>query len=132
MRSIGEAAAAAGLPTKTVRYYADSGLLTPRTRSAAGYRLYSDDEIAKLVFIRRARSFGFSIDACRSLLDLYADDARASADVKRIAQAHLAALDQRMRELEALRDELGALVDACQGDARPSCPILSGLADTDR
>lgn len=128
MRNIGEAARAADLPTKTVRYYADVGLVAPRARSGSGYRLYSDEEIEKLVFIRRARRFGFSIEACRELLDLYADEDRASADVKRIASAHLSAIDAQMRELQALRDELGALVDACKGDERPSCPIIRGLS----
>lgn len=128
MFNIGEAAQTAGLPTKTVRYYADVGLVTPRARSEAGYRLYSDQEIAKLVFIRRARSFGFSIEDCRELLDLYADQSRASADVKHIASQHVAALDAKMKELQALRDELGALVEACRGDERPNCPIIDGLA----
>lgn len=128
MRNIGQAAEVSGLPTKTVRYYADVGLVTPKARSDAGYRLYSDDEVARLVFIRRARSFGFSIDACRELLALFADKNRASAEVKRLAAGHLRELDQRMRELRALRSELGALVEACRGDQDPDCPIIESLA----
>lgn len=128
MKTIGEAAAAAGLPAKTVRYYADIGLIAPNARSASGYRLYGRDAIAKLIFVRRAREFGFSIEGCRELLSLYEDRDRSSADVKRLAARHLSELDGRMRELMALRDELAALVEACRGDDRPDCPILHGLA----
>ena len=128
MKNIGEAAKAADLPVKTVRYYADIGLVAPSARSEAGYRLYSEAEIARLVFIRQARSFGFSVDASRELLSLYADASRASADVKRIASRHVETLDAKMRELQALRDKLGALVEACQGDDRPDCPIIESLA----
>ena len=128
MMTIGEVAAAADLPTKTVRYYADIGLVTPGGRSEAGYRLYGTDELARLVFVRRARSFGFSVDACRDLLRLYGDRARSSRDVKALALERLAEIDARMAELEALRAELARLATACQGDDRPDCPILETLA----
>ncbi|MCI4661792.1 MAG: Cu(I)-responsive transcriptional regulator [Neomegalonema sp.] len=126
--TIGEVARIAGLPTKTVRYYADIGLVAPEGRSATGYRLYDAAALRRLVFIRRARAFGFSIEECRELLLLYDDQQRSSADVKRLASAHVAALDRQMQELSALRDELAHLVASCHGDGRPDCPILSGLA----
>lgn len=125
---IGEAAKAAGLPVKTVRYYADIGLIAPSERSESGYRQYSRSEIMKLIFARRARAFGFTIDQTRELLSLYQDDARSSSDVKAIASAHLAEIEEKMRDLEALRDELSHLVEACRGDHRPDCPIIAGLA----
>lgn len=130
MYTIGEAAAAAGLPTKTVRYYADIGLVIPDGRSPAGYRVYGQQEVAKLAFVRRARSFDFSIEECRELLGLYEDRGRASAEVKRIALERLGEIDRRLAELHALRDELGHLADACAGNARPDCPILGALAAT--
>lgn len=126
--NIGAAAHAAGLPVKTVRYYADIGLVTPSARDPNGYRKYTDDELAKLVFARRARAFGFSIDEVRELLDLYEDRNRSSADVKRIAEHRLETIEERMRELEALRTELTRLVEACRGDERPDCPIISSFA----
>lgn len=128
MATIGEAARRAGLSVKTTRYYADIDLVAPGGRNAAGYRIYDADDIGRLAFIRRARAFGFSIGDCRELLSLYADRKRPSAEVKRIAQAHLAALDAQRDELAALRDEMARLIDGCAGDSRPDCPILDALA----
>lgn len=126
--NIGAAAKASGLPVKTVRYYADIGLVIPEGRSESGYRQYTSPELNKLIFARRARAFGFSIEATRELLSLYEDRNRSSADVKRIAQGRLADIEAKMQELQALRDELSHLVSACRGDARPDCPIISGFA----
>jgi len=128
--NIGVAAEASGLPVKTVRYYADIGLISPHGRTGSGYRDYTDDEVSKLIFARRARSFGFSIDETRELLGLYENRNRSSADVKAIARRRLADIEDKMRELEALRDELAHLVRACRGDNLPDCPIISGFADT--
>ncbi|MEM6906122.1 MAG: Cu(I)-responsive transcriptional regulator [Pseudomonadota bacterium] len=126
--NIGDAAKAAGLPVKTVRYYADIGLVSPEMRTETGYRQYAANEVNKLIFARRARSFGFSIEQTRELLSLYEDRNRSSADVKRIARGRLADIEAKMGELQALRDELSHLVEACHGDQRPDCPILSGMA----
>ena len=76
---ISEAAKSVGLPTKTVRYYADIGLVTPASRTDAGYREYDEDSIRKLCFVKRARKFGFSVKDCRDLLDLYQDSSRSAA-----------------------------------------------------
>lgn len=130
--NIGAAAKASGLPIKTVRYYADIDLVTPSGRGENGYRLYTDQELLKLIFARRARAFGFSIDETRELLSLYEDHDRSSADVKQIAQRRLEDIDAKMRELQALHDELSHLVQNCRGDARPDCPIISGLVSARR
>jgi MerR family transcriptional regulator, copper efflux regulator len=124
---VSEAAAASGLPPKTVRYYDEIGLVRPG-RSANGYRAYGPAELRKLVFVARARDLGFSIDDCRALLGLYEDRGRASADVKRLAGEHLQAIDRKIEELRAMRATLAELVDRCCGDDRPDCPILRGLA----
>ena len=81
--NISAASKTADLPVKTVRYYADIGLVSAPFRSEAGYRTYDDGSVRKLVFVRRAREFGFSVDECRELLSLYEDQHRSSADVKR-------------------------------------------------
>ena len=128
--NIGDAAKATGLPVKTVRYNDEIGLISPNQRSRGGYRQYATPELSKLVFARRARAFGFSIDETRELLSLYEDQDRSSADVKRIASVRLDEINGRMIELEALRDELKHLVEACRGDERPDCPILTGLSET--
>ncbi|MEM9267862.1 MAG: Cu(I)-responsive transcriptional regulator [Pseudomonadota bacterium] len=125
--NISAAAKAAGLPTKTVRYYADIGLVAPAARSETGYRTYDDPSVRKLTFVRRARAFGFSIEACRELLDLYEDEGRASAEVKRIASARLEEIRAKQAEMQRLADELAHLVEACHGDHRPDCPIIDFL-----
>jgi len=125
--NIGQVAEASGLPSKTIRYYEDIGLVRP-ARSANGYRAFSRQDAHKLAFLARARSLGFSIEDCRKLLSLYEDRNRASADVKRIASQHLAEIDRKIAELESLRAALSHLVEKCHGDDRPDCPILDGLA----
>jgi len=127
--NISAASNAAGLPVKTVRYYADIGLVAAPARSEGGYRTYDDSSVRKLVFVRRAREFGFSIEECRELLDLYEDQHRSSADVKRIASKRLEEIETKQRELQSLHDELAHLIDACKGDDRPDCPIIDGLGN---
>ena len=83
-------------------------------------------------FLGRARSLGFSVEECRSLLALYEDEDRASADVKCVAEQHLSAIDRKLAELDAMRGTLARLAEACSGDQRPDCPILLDLATTAR
>ena len=130
--NIGTAARESGLPTKTVRYYADIGLVAAHGRGENGYRAYGPGEIRRLQFVRRARAFGFSVEECRELLGLYADRDRASADVKRLTLQRIERLEAQMRELQALRDDLKRLANACKGDGAPDCPILNGLAGVSR
>lgn len=125
--NISAAAEASGLPVKTVRYYADIGLVDAAARTSAGYRTYDDSAIRKLVFIRRAREFGFTIDECKELLGLYQDEHRTSAEVKRIASLRLEEIRVKQQELQKLYDELSHLVTACKGDHRPDCPIIDYL-----
>lgn len=126
--TISDAAKSAGLPTKTVRYYSDIGLVAPVARSEAGYRIYDDVALKKLSFVKRARGFGFSVEECRELLGLYEDTDRSSSDVRTIAAQRLIEIEAKQRELQLLHDELALLVKACKGNDRPDCPILSGLA----
>ncbi|GGL96209.1 Cu(I)-responsive transcriptional regulator [Pseudooceanicola nanhaiensis] len=129
--NIKEAAERTGLPAKTIRYYETIGLIAP-ARQDNGYRDYSDTDTHTLAFLGRARSLGFSIEDCRALLALYDDRARSSAEVREIALGHLARIETKIAELEAMRDTLGGLVEACHGDARPDCPILADLASEKR
>lgn len=125
--NIGDVARLSGLPAKTIRYYEDIGLITP-LRSSNGYRSFRESDLHKLGFLGRARSLGFSIEDCRSLLELYEDQDRASADVKQIAQEHLGHIDAKIAELKQMRATLAHLVRECAGDHRPDCPILSDLS----
>ncbi len=125
--NIGEVSRASGLPTKTIRYYEDIGLVRP-ARGTNGYREFSQQDAHKLFFLGRSRSLGFSIEECRTLLSLYEDRARASADVKAVAAEHLERIAQKIEELQALQSTLETLVTRCHGDDRPDCPILDDLA----
>jgi MerR family copper efflux transcriptional regulator len=128
MINISKAAKAAGLPVKTVRYIGNIDLVAAQQRSASGYRLYDDRSLRKLIFVRRTRSFGFSIEACRDLLDLYHDSGRSGFDVKRLAEGRLTNIDQKQHDLQSLLDDLSHLIHAWRGDQRPQCPILEYLA----
>ena len=125
--NIGAASRHSGLPSKTIRYYEEIGLLTA-DRALNGYRDYSLEDVHRLRFLQRARGLGFSVEECRELLSLYSDRDRASSDVKAIANEKLAEMDRKIEELRGLRRMLGHLVDNCHGDARPDCPIIDGLA----
>lgn len=129
--NIGTAAKASGISAKMIRYYEQTGLLPPAARTAAGYRAYSASEIHQLRFIRRARDLGFSVAEISELLGLWRDRSRHSADVKRIAKAHIAELHQKIAHLRYMADTLQALIDGCAGDERPDCPILADLEKAD-
>ncbi|MDP3340478.1 Cu(I)-responsive transcriptional regulator [Frigidibacter sp.] len=125
--NIGDAAELSGLPAKTIRYYEDIGLVRPE-RGGNGYRDFSKRDAHKLAFLGRARSLGFSIEECRTLLSLYEDRSRASADVKEIAEQHRDRITRKIAELEAMRSTLQTLISDCHGDDRPDCPILDDLS----
>jgi len=126
--NIGEAAARSGVSAKMLRHYEALGLLPKVARSESGYRLYSEREVHTLRFIRRARDLGFSMAEIADLLKLWQNRRRSSADVKRIAQTHIADLERRLAEMTAMKNSLQQLVHCCHGDERPDCPILEGLA----
>lgn len=125
--NIGDAAKASGLPSKTIRYYEDIGLIAP-PRTGNGYRDFGAREINILTFLSRARALGFTIEECRTLLALWQDTNRASADVRRLAKDHLAEIDRKIDALKTMRATLSHLVECCAGDDRPDCPILEDLA----
>ncbi len=125
--NIGDAAKASGVSAKMIRYYEETGLIPPAARTAAGYRVYGDQDVHMLRFIRRARDLGFSVEGIRELLGLWRDRDRHSADVKRLALAHVAELRQKIRELEDMATTLETLAQHCHGNDRPDCPILSEL-----
>lgn len=125
--TIGAASKRSGVSAKMIRHYESLGLLPPAARSDGGYRLYDGAAVHALRFVRRARDLGFGLAEIESLLRLWADRGRASADVKRIALAHVAELGQRVERMQAMQRTLERLADACHGDDRPDCPILDDL-----
>ena len=126
--NIGLAAGQTGVSAKMIRHYEAIGLLRPAARRANAYRDYGDRDVRDLKFIRRARILGFSIDEIRSLLALWRDETRSSAEVRGIAQAHVADLERRLAEFQAMIATLHHLLDSCPGDGAPHCPILQELA----
>lgn len=127
--NIGHASEKSGLPTKTIRYYEDIGLLKP-DRSDNGYLDYSMSDVHKLRFLQRSRGLGFSVEECRQLLALYEDKERASSDVKSIARTKLKEIERKITELRELQHTLQHLVAHCHGDQRPDCPILESISGT--
>ena len=125
--NIGQASKASGVTTKMIRYYDEIGLVRPSARTDANYREYDEREINELRFIRRARSLGFSMPEITQLLSLWRDRGRPSREVKAIADRHLADLDARIAEMQAMADTLRHLSHCCAGDDRPDCPILADL-----
>lgn len=125
--NIGEASKASGVSAKMIRYYEDTGLIPAAARTESGYRAYGRSDVHRLGFIRRARDLGFSVAEISELLSLWSDRSRQSADVKRVAKAHIAELEDRIASLREMADTLQELVDCCAGDERPDCPILANL-----
>jgi Cu(I)-responsive transcriptional regulator len=126
--NIGEAAKQSAVTAKMIRHYESLGLLPPAPRTDAGYRVYDDASVHTLRFIRRARDLGFGMKEIDTLLGLWRNRRRASADVKRIAQAHADDLQRRIDEMLAMKRTLEHLAHCCQGNGRPDCPILDDLA----
>lgn len=126
--NIGEAASASGVSAKMIRHYEQIGLLPAAGRSDSGYRQYGPDSVHTLRFIRHSRDLGFSLAEISALLGLWQDRSRPSRQVKALAQRHIDELDRKARDLMAMKATLTRLVHACQGDDRPECPILDGLA----
>src|SRR5512134_230614 len=126
--NIGRAAEASGVSAKMIRHYESVGLLPAAGRTVAGYRIYRDSDVHMLRFIRRARDLGFSMKEIGALVGLWQNRGRASGDVKKLAARHMRQLDEKIRELQAMRDSLAHLAQHCHGDERPDCPILADLA----
>lgn len=125
--NIGQASKASGVSAKMIRYYEGVGLIRPADRTQSNYRDFSERDLHDLRFIRRARTLGFSTGEIGRLLELWRDRERPSREVKAIARRHIAELDARAAEMQAMADSLRHLADACVGDERPDCPILREL-----
>ena len=126
--NIGKAAKLSNLTIKTVRYYANIGLIKPTRNSLTGYREYNTEEVSKLKFIGNARKFDFSINECKELLSLYENKDRTSKEVKKITLEKVSQIDEKLKDLYNLRNQLYFLANNCHGDNRPDCPILDELS----
>lgn len=125
--NISAASAASGVSAKMIRHYESIGLLRPAARRGNGYRDYGAHDVHELRFIGRARMLGFSMAEIAALLALWRDKQRSSREVKKLAAAHLADLEQRIAAMQGLAATLRGLVHSCHGDDRADCPILADL-----
>lgn len=128
--NIGQAAKSSGVSAKMIRYYEQIKLITPAHRTESSYRTYSENDIHTLRFVRRARDLGFSVEQMKTLLALWRDRSRASADVKRIALEHIAELERKAAAIQAMTQTLKHLANHCHGDERPDCPIIEEFANS--
>jgi len=131
-RSIGVLAQQTGCTVPTIRYYEEVGLLPAGPRTAAGRRVYGEEAVRRLTFVRRCRDFGFSIDQVRELVGLVDEPHRPCIEVRDIAATHLVQLRERLAELQALEKSMAAFVcsceNACAGGAAVDCTILEDLS----
>ena len=125
--NISRASELSGLSSKTLRYYEDIGLVAP-ARADNGYRQYSRQQVQDLVFLRRCRQFGFSIDECARMLALFRNPDRHSRDVHELAEGKLAEMNRHIEGLCQLRDQLSRWTDACANNSGARCNIIESLA----
>lgn len=125
--NIGQAAKASGVSAKMLRHYESIGLLPRAVRTESGYRIYEKAEVETLRLIRSARDFAMPLARVGRLVALWRNKGRPSAEVKRIAEEHIAELGEKIAALQAMKRTLAQLVRACPGDASPDCPILDDL-----
>lgn len=129
--NIGNAARLSGISTKMIRHYEEIGLMPKAVRTHSGYRTYSESDIHTLRFIRQARDLGFSMKLIAELLSLWQNRRRPSSKVKVLALEHIGELDNKIREIQAMKSTLAQLATQCHGDDRPDCPIIDNLSDRD-
>lgn len=125
--TIGEMGKATNTKIETIRYYERIGLLPKPARTSSNYRNYGQAELGRLSFIRRSRDLGFSLDQVRALLGLSDDRSCDCAGIDRIANQHLREVDRKIADLRALRRELKAVIDSCDGGTVAECRIIEAL-----
>ncbi|MCV6605259.1 MAG: Cu(I)-responsive transcriptional regulator [Porticoccaceae bacterium] len=126
--NIGDLSRHSGVAAKTIRYYEAQGLLPAPPRLDNGYRDYPDSAVSELVFLRRARQFGFSLDECRQLMQLWRNPVRRSAEVHQLVTERQTQVAQQIAELQETQQVLTGLLSRCAGDDSPDCAIIDSLA----
>jgi Cu(I)-responsive transcriptional regulator len=128
--NIGEVSKASGVSQRMIRHYEKIGLIPAPRRRESGYRDYSSSDVDRLRFVANARDLGFPMDEIATLLSLWSDTHRSSAEVKALAVARADQLQRKAEALEAMRRSLIDLAERCHGDDRPNCPIIDALSGT--
>lgn len=124
---IGQLAEFTGCNIETIRYYEREGILPQPARSANNYRLYGEPHRRRLLFVRRARELGFSLDEVRRLLALIDGGRYTCAEVKAVGENHLADVRRKIADLQRLEGALRELIAGCSGCDTPDCSMLEIL-----
>ena len=127
--TIGALSIRTGVKIETIRFYERIGILAKPPRSAAGHRIYSQEQLMRLGFIRRSRELGFSLDEVRRLLQLVDGGRYTCAEVKAITLDHLGEVRRKIADLRRLERTLAAVAGKCRGGKVPDCPIVEALFD---
>ena len=129
---IGQLSTQTGCKIETIRYYEQIGLLPAPARSDGGYRIYDENLLKRLSFIRRSRELGFTIEEIRGLLNLVDGGDYTCSEVKTITLKHVESIRQKIADLKKLEKTLSRIASQCAGDATPECPIIDALFDSKR
>ena len=125
--NIGEVATKSQVNPKMIRRYEDMGIIPKAGRSDSGYRQYTENDVHILNFVKRSRELGFTMKDIKQLVSLWRNKNRSSSQVKSIASRHIQELDKKLLKIQTMLSTLNHLVNNCQGDHRPDCPILNEL-----
>lgn len=125
----GELAARTGCNIETIRYYEQAGLLPPPPRSMGGHRLYGQELVKRLYFVRRSRGLGFTLEEIRGLLRLVDDRKYTCAQVETLALEHVQEIRQKITDLKKLKSVLETMASQCGGGEVPECPVIDALFD---
>ncbi|HEV8553201.1 MAG TPA: heavy metal-responsive transcriptional regulator [Casimicrobiaceae bacterium] len=129
MLTIGKVAKQAQITADSIRYYEREGLIRPATKSESGYRLYTDEAIRRIEFIKHAQQCGFSLAEIRELLELRSTDKACCDDIYRVSVEKKLQLEHKIKALNAMSHALSRLIDMCSHDRKSldECPILGAL-----
>lgn len=125
--NIGQVSKQSGISSKMIRYYEEIGLMNAVKRSEAGYRIYTDQDLKTLNFVKHARDLGFSSEQMKELISLWKNTGRTSAEVKQLALKHIEDLNKKIKSLQDMVNTLQASVINCSGDLSPNCTILKHI-----
>lgn len=129
MQNIGDVARSTGLKVPTIRFYEQEGLISPPARTESGRRVYSEEDVRRLAFIRHARALGFELDDVRAFLDLADHPERPCREADQIARKQLQEVEARIAQLLSLKAELSRIVESCSGGVSAQCRVIEALAD---
>tara|TARA_R110001592_G_scaffold27763_5_gene102653 strand:- start:13393 stop:13791 length:399 start_codon:yes stop_codon:yes gene_type:complete len=125
--TIGKLSSQTGVNIETIRYYEKEGILPAPPRTEGGHRLYSEEHLRRLTFVRRSRELGFSLNEIRTMLDMVDGGNLTCSEVKDVTVKHLENVRDKISDLQKLEKTLKAIASQCKGNKTPDCPIIDSL-----